>query len=93
MKLPTDQELGHRIESIVRTIAVIAAFVYTTGLTCGQVIHWLSANLTQLHTHLLKPNDAKAGHVDTHPVVLTPDFDNRVNLRRTCTTNPKGFAA
>jgi hypothetical protein len=93
MKLPTDQELGHRIESIVRALAAIAAFVYTTGFTCGQAIHWLSANLTQLHTYFLKPNDAKAGHVDTHPVVLTPDFDNRVNFRRARTTNPKGFAA
>jgi len=92
MKLPTDQKLGHRIESIVRTIAVIAAFVYTTGFTCGQAIHWLSANLTQLHTHLLKPNDTKAGHVDTHSVVLTPDFDNRSTLRRPCSTRTKGFA-
>jgi hypothetical protein len=93
MKLPTDQELGHRIESIVRTIAIITAFVYVAGFTCGQAIHWLSANLTQLHTYLLKPNDAKAGHVDTHPVVLTSDFDNRVNLKRPCSTRTKGFAA
>ena len=87
-----DQQLGHRIESIVRIIAITVAFVYAAGFTCGQVIHWLSANLTQLHTYLLKPNDAKAGHVDTHPVVLTPDFDNRVNLGRTRTTSSKGFA-
>jgi hypothetical protein len=84
-----DQQLGHRIESIVRTIAAIAAFVYTAGFTCGQMIHWLSANLTQLHTYLLKPTD---GHSHPHPVVLTPDFDNRVNLGRTRTTSPKGFA-
>jgi len=87
-----DQQLGHRIESIVRIIAVIVAFVYTAGFTFGQAIYWLSANLTQLHAHLLKPNDAKAGHVNTHPVVLTPDFDNRVNLGRTRTTSSKGFA-
>ena len=90
MKLPTDQQLGHRIESIVRTIAAIIAFVYATGFTFGQAIHWLSQNLTTLHTHLLIDN---AGHANPHPVVLTPDFDNRVNLGRTRTTSPKGFAA
>jgi len=89
MKLPTDQQLGHRIESIVRTIAAIIAFVYAAGFTLGQAIHWLSQNLTTLHTHLLIDN---AGHAKPHPVVLAPDFDNRSTLRRPCSTRTKGFA-
>jgi len=89
MKLPTDQQLGHRIESIVRTIAAIIAFVYAAGFTLGQAIHWLSQNLTTLHTHLLIDN---AGHANPHPVILAPDFDNRSTLRRPCSTRTKGFA-
>ena len=71
LTIPSSQQLGSQIESIVRIIAVAVAFVYAAGFTCGQTIHWLSANFTQLHTYLLKPNDAKAGHVDPHPVVIT----------------------
>jgi len=84
-----DQQLGRRIESIVRIIAAIAAFVYTAGFTFGQMIHWLSANLTQLHTYLLKPTD---GHSHPHPVVVTADFDNRSDTASPHRARARGFA-
>lgn len=84
-----DQELGHRIESIVRIIAIAVAFVYVAGFTCGQVIHWLSANLTQLHTYLLKPAD---GHSHPHPVVITADANNRSDFASPHRARARGFA-
>ena len=70
LTIPSSQQLGSQIESIVRIIAVAAAFVYAAGFTCGQTIHWLSANFTRLHTYLLKPADE---HSRPHPVVITAD--------------------
>jgi len=90
MNIPTDQQLGRRIESIARTIATIVAFVYVAGFTFGKAIYWLSANLTTLHRHLLV-NETR--HVITRPVVTNPNSDNSVNHRRTHSTNrAKGFA-
>jgi len=89
MKLPTDQQLGHRIESIVRTIAAIIAFVYAAGFTFGQAIHWLSQNLTTLHTHLLIDN---AGHASPHPVIVTADANNRSDTASPHRARTKGFA-
>lgn len=85
-----DQELGHRIESIVRIIAVAVAFAYAAGFTCGQMIHWLSANLTQLHTYLLKPTDE---HSHPHPVVITADGNNRSDTAIPHRARARGFAA
>jgi len=90
LTIPTDQQLGHQIESIVRTIATIIAFVYVAGFTFGQAIHWLSANLTALHHHLLIDN---AGHANPHPFVPAPNTNNRHFARSTRpTTHAKGFA-
>jgi len=89
MNIPTDQQLGQRIESIVRIIATAVAFVYAAGFTCGQAIHWLSANLTQLHTYLLKPTDE---HSHSHPVVIGPDVDHRSSVASTHRARAKGFA-
>jgi len=84
-----DQQLGHRIESIVRIIAIAVAFVYAAGFTCGQMIHWLSANLTQLHTYLLKPTD---GHSHPDPVVVTADGNNRSDTASPHRARARGFA-
>ena len=92
LTIPSSQQLGSQIESIVRIIAIAVAFVYAAGFTCGQTIHWLSANLTQLHTYLLKPADAKAGHVDTHPVVIAADGNNRSDTASPHRARAKGFA-
>ena len=89
MNIPTDQQLGHRIESIARIIAIAVAFVYAAGFAFGQMIHWLSANLTQLHTYLLKPKD---GHSHSHPVVIGPDVDHRSSVASSHRTRAKGFA-
>jgi len=89
MNIPTDQQLGQRIESIIRAIAVVVAFVYAAGFTCGQMIHWLSANLTQLHTYLLNPTDE---HSHPHPVVIGPDIDHRSSVAITHRARAKGFA-
>ena len=90
MSFPTDQQLGQRIESIARTIATIIAFVYVAGFTFGKAIHWLSANLTTLHRHLLV-NETR--HVITHSAATNPDSNNSVNHPRThSTTRAKGFA-
>ncbi|AZB50530.1 hypothetical protein [Synechococcus phage S-H1] len=91
LTIPTDQKLGHQIETIVRIIAIAVAFVYAAGFTFGQAIHWLSANLTQLHTYLLKPTD---GYPHPHPVVIGPDVDHRSSVASTpTTTRAKGFAS
>lgn len=91
MNIPTDQQLGHRIESIARTIATIVAFVYVAGFTFGKAIHWLSANLTTLHHHLLV-NETR--HAITHPAVTNTDSNNSADHRRThSTTRAKGFAS
>ncbi len=84
-----DQELGHRIESIVRIIAIVVAFVYAAGFTFGQAIHWLSANLTQLHTYLLKPAD---GHPHPNPVAVTADRNNRNDTASPHRARARGFA-
>ena len=89
LTIPSDQQLGSQIESIVRTIATVIAFVYAAGFTCGQMIHWLSANLTQLHTYLLKPADE---HSRPHSVVITADGNNRSNTASPHRTRAKGFA-
>lgn len=91
LTIPTDQQLGHQIESIVRTIAIAVAFVYAAGFTFGQAIHWLSANLTTLHHHLLV-NETR--HVITHPAATNPDSNHSADHRRTpTTTRAKGFAS
>lgn len=89
LTIPSDQELGRRIESIVRTIAAVIAFVYAAGFTFGQALHWLSANLTQLHTYLLKPADE---HSRPHPVVVTADANNRSDTASPHRARAKGFA-
>ena len=90
LTIPTDQKLGHQIESIVRIIAIAVAFVYAAGFTFGKSIHWLSANLTTLHHHLLV-NETR--HVITHPVVIGPDVDHRSSVASTHRTRAKGFAS
>ena len=89
LTIPSDQELGRRIESIVRTIATVIAFVYAAGFTFGQALHWLSANLTQLHTYLLKPADE---HSRPHPVVVTADANNCSDTASPHRARAKGFA-
>ena len=89
LTIPSDQELGHRIESIVRTIAAVIAFVYAAGFTFGQALHWLSANLTQLHTYLLKPADE---HSRPRPVVVTADASNRSDTASPHRARARGFA-
>lgn len=87
LTIPTDQQLGHQLESIARTIATIIAFVYVAGFTFGQAIHWLSANLN----HLLV-NETR--HVITHPAATNPDSNHSADHRRTpTTTRAKGFAS
>jgi hypothetical protein len=91
LTIPTDQQLGHQLESIARTIATIIAFVYVAGFTFGQAIYWLSANLTTLHHHLLV-NETR--HVITHPAATNPDSNHSADYRRTrTTTRAKGFAS
>ena len=91
MNIPTDQKLGHQIETIVRIIAIAVAFVYAAGFAFGQMIHWLSANLTTLHHHLLV-NETRHSH--PHPVVIGPDVDHRSSVASTpTTTRAKGFAS
>lgn len=53
ISIPTDQELGQKIESIARAAAVLIAFFYAAGFSLGHSIHWLSANLTTLHRFML----------------------------------------
>ena len=89
LTIPTDQQLGHQLESIARTIATIIAFVYAAGFTLGQAIHWLSANLTTLHHLLLHDEPAQASHPAT-------DSDNGLcsgdHRSRPSKSTPKGFA-
>jgi hypothetical protein len=87
--IPTDQQLGHRIESIVRTIAIIIAFVYAAGFTFGQAIHWLSANLTTLHHLLLHDEPAKTSHPAANPSDSLRSGDYR---SRSSKSAPRGFA-
>ena len=87
--IPTDQQLGHRIESIVRTIAVIIAFVYAAGFTFGQAIHWLSANLTTLHHLLLHDKHSQKPHPPAHSNHCIRSSNYRT---RPSKSTAKGFA-
>ena len=87
--IPTDQQLGHRIESIVRTIAIIIAFVYAAGFTFGQAIHWLSANLTTLHHLLLHDKLSQKPYPPAHSNHCIRSSDYRT---RPSKSTAKGFA-
>ena len=80
LTIPTDEQLGKHIESIVRVIVIAIAVIYAAGFTCGTIIHWLSANLTTLHHHLLVDENQ---HADANPAVSHSDTNNRVNPKRT----------
>ena len=87
--IPTDQELGQQIESIVRTIATIVAFVYVAGFTFGQAIHWLSANLTTLHHLLLHDKLSQKPHPPAHSNHCIRSSNYRT---RPSKSTAKGFA-
>ena len=89
LTIPSDQQLGSQIESIVRTIATVIAFVYASGFTFGQALHWLSANFTQLHRFLIHDS------TPTSPAfVSNSNADSRSNNQRSSTSKRtnRGFA-
>ena len=89
LTIPSDQQLGSQIESIVRTIAIVIAFVYAAGFTFGQALHWLSANFTQLHRFLIY--DATPASPAS---VFNSNADSRGNNQRSSASNRtnRGFA-
>ena len=89
LTIPSDQQLGSQIESIVRTIATVIAFVYAAGFTFGQALHWLSANFTQLHRFLI--HDATPA---SPAFVSNSNADSRSNNQRPPTSKRtnRGFA-
>ena len=89
LTIPSDQQLGSQIESIVRTIATVIAFVYAAGFTFGQALHWLSANFTQLHRFLI--HDATPS---SPAFVSNSNADSRSNNQRPSTSKRtnRGFA-
>jgi hypothetical protein len=87
LTIPTDQQLGHQLESIVRTIATIIAFVYVAGFTFGQAIHWLSANLTHLPAHAI--DKLTTDHDSAHSPAVDPNSNHRPGPRRSRQPKPQ----
>ena len=88
INIPTDQELGQQIESIVRASAAVIALVYAAGFAFGYSIHWLSSNFTKLHRLMLHDSPPKKSN-------SLPDSsfcDSRCDLRSQASKSPsKGF--
>lgn len=88
ISIPTDQELGQKIESIARAAAVLIAFFYAAGFSLGHSIHWLSANLTTLHRFMIHESPNQELNFVSDSSCVNSSCDRRAQARKSAA---KGF--